>query len=423
MSSSTKLSLAAAILISVNIMLGTGVFINTVILAQKTGALGFLLYLISGTLMLPLILCVAQLSALQAQGNFFTFGALISPFFGFISTWSYFFAKLASASLSIHVFNTFLKATCPFLSCVPTLFLDLCLLSLFVLLNTLKVHIGKRIQAGFLSMKIILFCFALFVGLYCAKLINIGAPHHIWSGIPIGLPLVFFCLLGFEASCSLSHLIENSQKNAPLAIITAFSIVVGIITIYQFLFYASVGPSALSQQSNYTNAFPLLVAAISPTLVPYLAPFFSIAIATSALGGAYGILYINGWNLYNLAQRTMVIGSSRLSALNAHGIPTLCIVAQGLTCALFILLTGGSQIPLQYTAVLGSIATYAICVCALFKHSRSYLSIAGILTCIVLLAISLYAFIKTSIIPLCFFIAILASGVIMFFNNTTAKER
>ena len=55
MSQTPHLSLLSAIIININIMLGSGIFINTVILPHHTGALGALAYGIGGLLFLPLI--------------------------------------------------------------------------------------------------------------------------------------------------------------------------------------------------------------------------------------------------------------------------------------------------------------------------------------------------------------------------------
>ena len=99
MSQNFKLSLPVAILINVNIMLGTGVFINTVELAKRAGALGFLSYLIVGILMLPLIASFATLMKIYPQGGFYAFAQKeLGPLAGFVSAWSYFIAKMASAS-------------------------------------------------------------------------------------------------------------------------------------------------------------------------------------------------------------------------------------------------------------------------------------------------------------------------------------
>ena len=51
-----KISLFAAIIINVNIIIGSGVFINTTELAKRAGLLGGLSYGIVGILLFPLIL-------------------------------------------------------------------------------------------------------------------------------------------------------------------------------------------------------------------------------------------------------------------------------------------------------------------------------------------------------------------------------
>ena len=55
MSRSQKLSLFSAILININIMLGSGIFINTAVLTQQAGSLGALVYPIVGLLLFPLL--------------------------------------------------------------------------------------------------------------------------------------------------------------------------------------------------------------------------------------------------------------------------------------------------------------------------------------------------------------------------------
>lgn len=410
------LSLSAAILVNINIMLGTGTFINTVILAQHTGVLGSFLYLIAGAFMLPIILCIAQLTSMHTEGNFYNFGAMISPFWGFVSSWSYFIGKLASATLSIHVFTMFLHYSLPALQVIPTLVLDSSLIMLFVILNLLHVKTGRNIQAVFLVTKCIPLLFAVGAGLYCANLINLAAPHRIWAGIPVALPLVLFCFLGFEASCSLSKIIKDAKRNAPRAIIISFATVMIFSILYQLLFYLSLG-SSLSAQTNYISAFPLLLQKATPKLVTFLGPLFSLAIATSALGGAYGVIYSNQWNLYTLAEKKHLFFSDQFKKVNYHHIPIWCVLAEGIICIGYLLLTKGSQVPLQYTAVLGCIIAYTISIGALFKEVRSQLSIVGLTTCAVLLTICIGGFAYTSSIPLYIFSGIITTGIVVFFLN------
>jgi len=416
MSKHLTLSLPGAILISINIMLGTGVFINTVIVAQHTGILGGGLYLLAGVLMLPLILCIAKLSSMHAQGNFYNFGVMLSPFWGFISTWIYFLAKLASASLSIHVFVTFLRYIVPSITYYSHVSIDCCIVALFVLLNLLNTKTGTRIQAFFVTAKATPLLFAIGAGLYSANWINIAAPHVIWQGIPIALPLVLFCCLGFEASCSLSRVIENSPVNAPRAIITSFSIVVILAALYQFFFYVSLGDT-LTAQTNFVGVFPALIGKITPHLKDTLGQLFSLAIASSALGGAYGIMYSNAWNLFALAEQSHLKILHWLRPLNDHHIPFLCVIIEGIVCISYLFLTQGKQIPLQYTATLGSVLAYTISVIALYQETKSTLSVLGFISCCLLLLASLSGFMSTSITPLFIFAAIVAAGCLLFFIN------
>src|SRR3990172_8891289 len=99
-----KLSLRSAILVSLNIMVGFGIFVNTVLLSKLSGFLGFASYALVAVLVAPLILAIAQLIRLHPAGGFYTYGAQnIGLWAGFLSAWVYFIGKLASASLIIHV--------------------------------------------------------------------------------------------------------------------------------------------------------------------------------------------------------------------------------------------------------------------------------------------------------------------------------
>ncbi|HVX00234.1 MAG TPA: hypothetical protein VHA52_07355, partial [Candidatus Babeliaceae bacterium] len=114
-----KLSLCAAILINLNIMLGSGIFVNTVLLAQTAHSLGAFAYLLVGIALLPLIFTISYLVKLYPTGTFYDFAASVNPLIGFISSWSYFTAKLASCALGIHVCVSLLQTIFPLLGQFP----------------------------------------------------------------------------------------------------------------------------------------------------------------------------------------------------------------------------------------------------------------------------------------------------------------
>ncbi len=89
------------------------------------------MYPLIGFLILPLIIIVAQLMKIHPSGGFYTFGAQeIHPYAGFISAWSYFTGKLASAMLMIHVAMLLCQYIIPSLGAINIFVLDAVVLSL-----------------------------------------------------------------------------------------------------------------------------------------------------------------------------------------------------------------------------------------------------------------------------------------------------
>lgn len=260
MSPSHKLSLFSAILININIMLGSGIFINTAILTKQSGSLGAAVYLLVGLLLLPLIIAIGQLLHYHHEsGTFYDFGRSVSPFIGFLSSWSYFTAKLSSAALGVHVCLSFLQQVVPALQSIPILYFDGVVIAFFALLNLLNLRIGKGIQYSFIGIKLIPIFFAIFAGLYLFNGAHFTPDTFIWTGVPISVPLVLYAFSGFEASCSLSTRIVDSHKNGPRAIFISYGIVVAIVFLYQFLFYGSLGTMLGALPKGYLDAFPALL--------------------------------------------------------------------------------------------------------------------------------------------------------------------
>ena len=155
MSSQYKLSLPAAVLININIMMGSGVFMNMVPLAKQAGLLSPLIYAAIGILMFPVVYSMSVLLRRYPGGSFYTFGSHdINKFFGFFATWVYFTGKLASASVLIHFCTLILQSLIPAFSVVNALVLDTIIISLFAYLNmhnfqqaSLDFETAKRLEA------------------------------------------------------------------------------------------------------------------------------------------------------------------------------------------------------------------------------------------------------------------------------------
>lgn len=421
-----SLSLPAVILININIMLGTGIFINTTELAHRAGVLGALSYLIIGILMLPLVLSITELARLHPIGGFYTFSSKeISPLAGFISTWTYFTGKLASATVGIHTAVTLIQHIIPALSGINTIVADITIVLLFVFLNTRNMKTGSTIQTLFFVMKSLPILFVFLSGMFLINGANFTPPHHIWAGLASTLPLVLFAILGFEAACSLSNSIKDPEKNAPKAILISFSLAILISTFFQLIFYGALG-DLFAKFHDFNQPFPALIGLLIPHKVyiqNILAGLLHLGIALSALGGSYGILFTNNWNLYTLAKNGHTYGASLLTQFNAHTIPWLCVIAEGLVCLFYLGITGAQQTILQQLGALGCVIAYTMSVASLLaakKNKRApniawWIPSLGFLNCSILIISCVHSLLYNGFSSLVMLILLLLFGIHMFY--------
>jgi APA family basic amino acid/polyamine antiporter len=420
-----KLSLSAAVLINLNIMLGAGIFLNTVKLSKWAGALGCLMYPLIGLLMLPLIVSIAKLVNIYPDEGFYGYAARsIHPFVGFFSSWAYFTGKLASAMLMIHVALSLIHQIIPVLRAVPVLALDFGVLIFFIMLNMLNVKTGSKIQVWFMVLKIVPIFFSIFTGLYLFSWRYYALCDMKWAGVPSSLPLVLYAVSGFEAACSLSCQIRNAERNGPLAIYISYAIMLSIAFIYQFAFYGAVG-NALGALQEYTGIFPLLLSVLLPgsnSLAMTIQAILYVAIASSALGAGYGILFTNPWNLYAMARHGHIFFQKTFTKLNKFGLPIWCIVAEGALCTLYLLITQGDQLSLQQTSALACSIAYTLSVVSLlalvlFHRTatiRSWIPLLALVNCSILMGSCVRNFMLFGIQPLLIFAALLIFGIIMY---------
>ncbi len=419
---STKISLLAAVIVNVNIMIGSGVFINTIELAQRAGILGGLSYGIIGILLFPLILCFVKLLQLYPRGGFYSFcSTSLHPLFGFLNTWCYFFSKLSSATLVIHIFVLLMQKTFPEIALYNTLSCDIIVLALLLALNMFNVKTGSKIQGWLMILKLFPIFFVIITGLFFLCGSNFAPIHQLWQGIPSTIPLVLHAMLGFEVACAISRNIQNPEVNAPRSVLISYAIVVALYITYQLFFYGVLGTD-LAAQIDYRGAFPLLISkfAISDYVKNIIGHFIHLAIATSALSAGFGIIYANIWNLYSLAELRHIIAPEMIMRLNRFNIPFLCVLAQGAVMLCYLLIIRGEQVTFQQLSAFGSTITYILSItgllATLLKNKKSvYIALFGLLNCAILLTASFYAMWKTNNpIPLLIFIGIISSGIIMY---------
>lgn len=420
-----KLSLWSAVLININVMFGTGIFINTVVLSQKAGILGFVGYLMIALLALPLVITMAKLIERHPGGGFYAYASKeISPFFGFLSAWSYFFGKLASGALMVHAFGMILKQIVPALSSIPWLALDGTVISLMTLANLLNMKTGKKITYAFIALKVIPALFVILSGMYLYEHWQLPPNILLWEGIPSTLPLILFAFSGFEVACSISRSIQDAHINGPKAILYSYGITVGLSSFYQLMFFLGTN-GGLMFATNFLDAYPLLVHNLITNGSQHLINLLLTAAAASALGGSYGIMFSNQWNLYELAHNDHLFLSRFFMPFNKHDIPYICVFAEALTYALYLIGTGAQIVPLQQVASLGVSITYLLSVAAFLAMKNTSSRWIGFLatgSCLFFIGTTINNFITNGYGAFFIFAAVVIAGCIMFFATSRTAQ-
>jgi amino acid transporter len=420
MTSSRKLSLLTVILININIMIGTGIFINTTELAKRAGILGSLSYALVALLLLPLVISISDLLRMYPGEGFFHFGARsIHPFVGFLSTWSYFFAKLGSVTLGVHIFVSIIQQIIPPLAVIPTLFFDAAIILLLTILNTRNMQVASTLQKGIAFAKAIPILVVIGIGIFLIQSGTWTSPQVTLDSFVSSVPLVLFSLLGFEAVCSLSSRIENPELNGHKAVLISYSIVVIIYMIYQTLFYTVLGQNFL-HFVDYKDAFPALLASAfhNQTVQSYSSLIMYLFIAFSALSSAYSILFANQWNLHTLAVEKQFVGHRWFSFLNHANVPVICALTEMVFCLVYLFLTNGQQFVLQQLAAFGSTITYLLSTLSLFVAAPALririIAGLGIGSCSLLLISCVQNFMRNGQTMLLLFCVMLLFGITLY---------
>lgn len=431
MSSSKKLSLTSAIFINLNVMIGTGLFINTYDLSTKAGAAGFLLYPIIGLCMLPLIAITGKLVGLFPTGGLYAFGKSYSPFLGFFSCWSYFFGKLASCTVMLSVGATMLQKLIPGATSLSVTTICLFILAIYTILNLQNMKLGVMIQSFFLTSKSIPIVFVIVAGILLFDTSTITPDLFLWDGMIINIPLILYGLAGFETACALGRNIENPSVNGPKAVYFSFGTIMVLYGIFQAFIYMN-SHEVLATITSYEGIFSAISHKFfnSPMIANKASILLSFAIGSSALGGAYGILFSNPWNLYTIAEHNHTLGSQAITSLNKHQTPWIAVLIESLICCMFLIFNQNSLLSLRSTAALGIVIAYTVSAFAYYQLLRKHggtikefiISGAAFITCLLFIASCASNFIKTGATPLLLFMAILCIGTIMFIYKNRSEN-
>lgn len=372
----------------VNLVIGTGVFLNAVRLFGLLGTYSFLAYVLTGVLVFPILLVTYNLSYMHQGKNmveifYFYFGKQ-SNFF--VSLYS--IAKLATAGVAIvfsanilhiffnsfgyfihtEIFFIFILGICFFLS-----YFDYSVSPyvqfLIIFFKMIPIFLTIVLLFYFLIKNFFLTDDLLFVPSSC-----LFSFSDQFSSLCEGVAITIFSFAGFEALFSMGHYRLRSKNGLSFPVLLVFGFIVAWIlyVLYQF------GMGYLANNGGGHGVFDFLLGCFKENQgFNYLLRFMNLCVFASSFGVAHGITYTASHNL------SSSLKEFKFSKRSLQIFVFLLLFLYGIIFFDKIFL-------LQQLSSLGTILTYFIFVYCYFRENANFLAFLGFLSCIILLVMHIY---------------------------------
>lgn len=327
MNSNNKISFITAVGMSMNLMVGAGIYAGTDIISAVAGNAGFASWLIVATIYLPTIYCISQIATYLPQANgFYDYSRLtLGRNIGFLSGCIYYFCYLTATACTLIALRDMLLLK--FASSVLVkniLFFVAPLLLGIVLLNLVRMTFVSGVQFYLTIIKLMPLLFVIFlIPFFFDHSFSISGTELAAAFSSPALAPALFSYLGFEFACNLGPQIEGGAKRAAQAVITAFLLTTAICTAFHFGLLQIMGVNNLVQFQAL--GLPLFACKSFPTLVAPLIIVMGIAFALSYLNSANGIFTLASTTLHSLANNNLIKGSSLITRLNNNNRPHIAI--------------------------------------------------------------------------------------------------
>lgn len=357
------IGLFSAILININVIVGSGIFINVYPLMQCGGTGSFIAYFLAALFLLPVVMVLAVLAVQQPEsGGLYVYTrTYLNPFVGFLCGWGYFLGKSISVGLMANVMVSVFERIFPLLLVVPHIVLVAALLIVLAGLNIGGASIQGSAQRVFILAKVLPVLSVLVLLACYGRAVSISFEQVSVNSLSAIVPIAVFAMVGFEVTCTIAHFFINPSYTIPRAAVGGFVIVAAILGAFQYTIGALLPVSLLESLPGLPAAALSAVAGVYVPSVVLFSQFLTACVYTSILGGAFGILTSNCWNLHRLAAQGHVPGARWLTRLTPGQVPWVSLLVEVVIAVSSVAITT-NQVSLQKMSILSVI--FAFC-CAM----------------------------------------------------------
>lgn len=419
-----KISFFAAVLMSINIMVGAGILYAVGPMTAIGDSVISFCWPLIGLLLLPIIWCIARAAQIfPGEGGFYHYCSTgLNPMAGFIAHLGYLLGCLGTAASLITVLRAEFvnKSGLEFFTYYPFAF-NFLIVAIYILLNLIAIEKLSKIQSAATLLKITpIVTVIVAILFYFNPNLIFTAPKIQHIGLTVST--VIFSFWGFETCCSLGGLLKDGPKKVASVILTGFFITVALYFFFHLGLLYIMGPNNLATFGAI--AFPRFLG-FSPAVSSALEIGISCAVLFSWANSILGLSLANITNIHSLANKNLVFGNELLKTLNKNQRPTYSVILHGII--LFFLSSSITDINVLFALTnLGLITALGLTLCAVFfaniatkKYTQLGITIIAFASCLVLIYYSLIQI--PNIIYVLPLIVSMALGIVMFKIQTSKQ--
>lgn len=327
-----SLELRHVFALSTGAMLSSGLFLLPGLAAAKAGPAAVIAYLLAGTLAIPAMLSVAELSTAlpKAGGTYYFLERALGPAVGTVAgfgTWLSLILKDAFAMVGMSAYLVLIVD-------VDGTTLALVLIGLFTLVNVVGSKASASVQLVMVTFILVVMAWFLVAGFWDVRANGIDSSRldpfftSGWSGVLAVTGLVFVSYGGLTKVASAAEEVEDPSHRIPLGMMLSLGVATLLYTLGVLVAVVVVPPEVLHE-----DLAPIHTAAVAvlPTAGAWLVVVAALAAFASAVNA--GILAAAR---YPMAMARDGLLPARLGGLSRYGTPAVGVVITGAMIALVV---------------------------------------------------------------------------------------
>lgn len=362
-----RLSLFGAILMNINLMVGAAAFIGPRTMTEYAGSASLYGWLYATLLFSPVVYAIIRIVALfPGKGSFYSYSYHgISRHAGFMSGWLYALGYISIGALQLVALNDMFinQFGMTFIAQSPV-FVNGMFLGLLALLSFAPLSLIEKVQTNATLFKLTPLLIAICALIFYWQGISLPAIGDLsLSSTQTLIPVAIFGFWGFEGICSMSHLIDDSAKNAPRAITWGFISTAAIYFLFHLSLLTIMGADNLKLFGAQSFGTYL---GLSSGLESALAALITSAIMVAFINAIFGGALANGAMITAMAEEKLFFNSSFFASRSGTGRPfgaTLAHFGGILFCIAFL----NSKATLNAMANIGILISFMLTIISLVR--------------------------------------------------------